>query len=460
MKNLESLAEEKISKLIIKYSIPAILSMLITSLYNIVDRVFIGSINGVGGLAIAGLGVTMPIFTLIVSFGVLISMGATTNIAIKLGEGNHEEAEKYLGNAVLFSVIISIFIMIIGLNFINPILNVFGASYDTIIYAREYISVILLGSVTCITGFTLNNIIRVDGNPKFAAKTMILGCLINIILDPIFIFKFNMGIKGAAIATVLTQVIIFAILIYYFLSEKSTIKIRRYNLKLDFKIIRKIIILGISPFIMELATSFVSLIMNNYLKIYGGDLAIGAMTIMSSIMQIVLLPLVGLSQGAQPIISYNYGAKEGNRVKQTFRLLFTYCLCYTGVMWIALMMAPGFFVSIFNDNSNLMDITTWSIKIFFGGVIASGAQIACQQTFLALGQAKTSLILALLRKIILLIPLALILPMIFENKLKWTLMAEPIADITAATITVICFVSFYKKKLSEDALGSDNVSKS
>lgn len=442
MKNLESLAEEKISKLIIKYSIPAILSMLITSLYNIVDRVFIGSINGVGGLAIAGLGVTMPIFTLIVSFGVLISMGATTNIAIKLGEGNHEEAEKYLGNAVLFSVIISIFIMIIGLNFINPILNVFGASYDTIIYAREYISVILLGSVTCITGFTLNNIIRVDGNPKFAAKTMILGCLINIILDPIFIFKFNMGIKGAAIATVLTQVIIFAILIYYFLSEKSTIKIRRYNLKLDFKIIRKIIILGISPFIMELATSFVSLIMNNYLKIYGGDLAIGAMTAINSIILIFIMPIFGINQGIQAIIGYNYGAKKYKRVKDTLKLSIIYSTVISIVGFLLIEIFPKVLVSVFSNDSQLMDVAIIGIRVYSLTLPLIGIILIGPAYFQAIGKIKQSMFLSVLRQIVVLIPILFILPRFIGLSGVW--LAQPITDLITTLIIVVLLVTEFK----------------
>ena len=448
----------KINNLLFRLALPAIIAQIVNVLYNIIDRIFIGRIPN-GEIAMAGVGVAFPIIMIISAFSALIGMGGAPLAAIKMGEKNNDEAEEILSNSFSALILLGIILTIVFTIFKEQMLWAFGASEATIKYSSDYLGLYILGTIFVQIALGMNPFVNTQGFAKTGMATVIIGAIINIILDPIFIFGFGMGVKGAALATVLGQCVSAIWVLKFLFSQKSILKIRKEYMIPKLKIIFQVVALGVSPFIMQSTESLVMIIMNNQLLRYGGDLAVSAMTIMSSIMQIVLLPLVGLSQGAQPIISYNYGAKEGNRVKQTFRLLFTYCLCYTGVMWIALMMAPGFFVSIFNDNSNLMDITTWSIKIFFGGVIASGAQIACQQTFLALGQAKTSLILALLRKIILLIPLALILPMIFENKLKWTLMAEPIADITAATITVICFVSFYNKKLSEDALGSDNVSK-
>lgn len=448
----------KINNLLFRLALPAIIAQIVNVLYNIIDRIFIGRIPN-GEIAMAGVGVAFPIIMIISAFSALIGMGGAPLAAIKMGEKNNDEAEEILSNSFSALILLGIILTIVFTIFKEQMLWAFGASEATIKYSSDYLGLYIFGTIFVQIALGMNPFVNTQGFAKTGMATVIIGAIINIILDPIFIFGFGMGVKGAALATVLGQCVSAIWVLKFLFSQKSILKIRKEYMIPKLKIIFQVVALGVSPFIMQSTESLVMIIMNNQLLRYGGDLAVSAMTIMSSIMQIVLLPLVGLSQGAQPIISYNYGAKEGNRVKQTFRLLFTYCLCYTGVMWIALMMAPGFFVSIFNDNSNLMDITTWSIKIFFGGVIASGAQIACQQTFLALGQAKTSLILALLRKIILLIPLALILPMIFENKLKWTLMAEPIADITAATITVICFVSFYKKKLSEDALGSDNVSK-
>lgn len=442
MKNIEILAEEKISKLLIKYSVPAILSMLITSLYNIVDRAFIGAIKDVGALAIAGLGVTMPIFTLIVSFGVLISMGATTNIAIKLGEGNRKEAEKYLGNAFIFSIIVALAIMVIGLSFINPILKIFGASSDTIIYAKEYISVILIGSVSCITGFTLNNIIRVDGSPKFAARTMILGCLINVILDPIFIFTFNMGIKGAAIATVLTQVIVFMVIIWYFLSNKSTMKLKRENFRLEIKTVKKIILLGIAPFLMELATSFVSLIMNNALKIYGGDLAIGAMTAVTSIVLIFIMPIFGINQGVQTIIGYNYGAKKYKRAKDSLKLAILYSTIISVIGFILIEISPRVFISIFSTDSELMNIAISGLRVYASTLPLIGVILIGPAYFQAIGKVKQSMFLSVLRQVIVLIPVLYVLPKFINLNGVWV--AQPITDIISAVIIVFLLVKEFR----------------
>lgn len=444
MKNIEILAEEKISKLLIRYSVPAILSMLITSLYNIVDRAFIGSIKGVGSLAIAGLGVTMPIFTLMVSFGVLISMGATTNIAIKLGEGNREEAEKYLGNAFIFSIIVAVLIMIIGLSFINPILKIFGASPDTLIYAREYISVILIGSITCITGFTLNNIIRVDGNPKFAARTMILGCLINVVLDPIFIFIFDMGIRGAAIATVLTQVIVFIIVIYYFFSEKSTIKLRKNNFRLEFKTVKKIILLGAAPFIMELATSFVSLIMNNSLKLYGGDLAIGAMTAVTSIVLIFIMPIFGINQGVQTIIGYNYGAKKYKRAKDALKLAILYSTVISTVGFVLIEIFPTIFIGIFSKDSELMNVAISGLRVYSLTLPLIGVILIGPAYFQAIGKVKQSMFLSVLRQVIVLIPILFILPKFINLSGVW--LAQPITDLISVLIIILLLVKEFNKE--------------
>lgn len=443
MKNIESLAEEKISKLLIKYSVPAILSMLITSLYNIVDRAFIGSIKDVGPLSIAGLGVTMPIFTLIVSFGVLISMGATTNIAIKLGEGNRKEAEKYLGNAFIFSIIVALAIMVIGLSFINPILKIFGASSDTIIYAKEYISVILIGSVSCITGFTLNNIIRVDGSPKFAARTMILGCLINVVLDPLFIFTFNMGIRGAAIATVLTQVIVLIVIIGYFLSDKSTMKLKRENFRLEIRTVKKIILLGIAPFLMELATSFVSLIMNNSLKIYGGDLAIGAMTAVTSIVLIFIMPIFGINQGVQTIIGYNYGAKKYKRAKDSLKLAILYSTIISVIGFILIEIFPSIFVSIFSTDLELMSVAIGGLRVYALTLPLIGVILIGPAYFQAIGKVKQSMFLSVLRQVIVLIPVLYILPKFMNLNGVWV--AQPITDILSALIIVFLIVKEFKR---------------
>lgn len=448
MKNKEiNLGEGKVSSLLFKLALPAIIAQLVNVLYNIVDRIFIGRIPN-GEIAMAGVGVAFPIIMIVSAFSALIGMGGAPIAAIKMGAKDNDEAEKIMSNSFSMLIIIGAILTVIFLIFKEPILYAFGASDKTINYAIDYLTLYLIGTIFVQIALGMNPFVNTQGFAKIGMLTVMIGAVINIVLDPIFIFVFNMGVKGAALATVCGQLVSALWVLKFLFGKTSVLKIRKKYLVPKLNVILPVIALGVSPFIMQGTESLVIIIMNNQLSTYGGDLAIGAMTIMSSIMQIVMLPLMGLSQGAQPIISYNYGAKKIDRIKSTFKLLLISCLVYTGVMWALLMIVPKMFVLIFNSNPDLVEITAWSIKIYFAGVIMFGAQIACQQTFLALGQAKTSLILALLRKIILLIPLAFILPNLFEEGLKGVLMAEPVADILAATITVICFIIFYKKKLN------------
>lgn len=444
-----NLGEGKVSSLLFKLALPAIIAQLVNVLYNIVDRIFIGRIPN-GEIAMAGVGVAFPIIMIVSAFSALIGMGGAPIAAIKMGAKDNDEAEKIMSNSFSMLIIIGAILTVVFLIFKEPILYAFGASDKTINYAIDYLTLYLIGTVFVQIALGMNPFVNTQGFAKTGMLTVMIGAVINIVLDPIFIFAFNMGVKGAALATVCGQLVSALWVLKFLFGKTSVLKIRKKYLVPKLNVILPVIALGVSPFIMQGTESLVIIIMNNQLSIYGGDLAIGAMTIMSSIMQIVMLPLMGLSQGAQPIISYNYGAKKMDRIKSTFKLLLISCLVYTGVMWALLMIVPKIFVLIFNSNPNLVEITSWSIKIYFAGVIMFGAQIACQQTFLALGQAKTSLILALLRKIILLIPLAFILPNFFEEGLKGVLMAEPVADILSATITVICFIIFYKKKLNID----------
>ena len=444
-----NLGEGKVSSLLFKLALPAIIAQLVNVLYNIVDRIFIGRIPN-GEIAMAGVGVAFPIIMIVSAFSALIGMGGAPIAAIKMGAKENDEAEEIMSNSFSMLIIIGAILTVGFLIFKEPILYAFGASDKTINYATDYLTLYLIGTIFVQIALGMNPFVNTQGFAKTGMLTVMIGAVINIVLDPIFIFVFNMGVKGAALATVFGQLVSALWVLKFLFGKTSVLKIRKKYLVPKLQVILPVIALGVSPFIMQGTESLVIIIMNNQLSLYGGDLAIGAMTIMSSIMQIVMLPLMGLSQGAQPIISYNYGAKKIDRIKSTFKLLLISCLIYTGVMWALLMIIPRMFVLIFNSNPDLVEITAWSIRIYFAGVIMFGAQIACQQTFLALGQAKTSLILALLRKIILLIPLAFILPKFFEDGLKGVLMAEPVADILAATITLICFIIFYKKKLNID----------
>jgi putative MATE family efflux protein len=448
-KQATDLGKGGVSKLLFQLALPAIIAQLVNVLYNIVDRIFIGRMPN-GELAMAGVGVAFPIIMIVSAFSALVGMGGAPLAAIKMGEKDNDGAEKIMTNSFSTLVMIAVILTVSLLIFKENILLAFGASNDTIGYANDYIGIYLIGTLFVQIGLGMNPFINTQGFAKIGMITVLIGAIINIVLDPILIFGFNMGVKGAALATISAQFVSAIWVLLFLIGKKSVLKIRKQYIIPRLKVVGPILILGISPFIMQATESLVIISMNNNLAKYGGDLAIGAMTIMSSVMQIILLPMMGLTQGAQPIISFNYGANKLDRVRKTFKLLLISCLVYTTIMWGAIMMFPQVFVSIFNSNSQLVEITVWSMRIYFAGILLFGAQIACQQTFLALGQAKISMILALLRKIILLIPLIFILPIYFENKLQGVLTAEPIADIIAAIITILCFSIFYKKTLSVD----------
>lgn len=441
-----NLGEGSVGKLLLSLALPAIIAQLVNVLYNIVDRIFIGRMAN-GDIAMAGVGVAFPIIMIISAFSSLIGMGGAPLAAIKMGEKDNEGAEKIISNSFSTLVIIGILCTIIFLIFKEKILLAFGASETTIGYAIDYLTIYLFGTVFVQIALGMNSFINTQGFAKIGMITVVIGAIINIVLDPIFIFTFNLGVKGAALATILSQFVSAIWVLTFLFGRKSILKIRKEYLAPKLKVLLPITALGVSPFIMQATESAVLISLNNKLQMYGGDLAVGAMTIMSSIMQIVTLPILGLSQGAQPIISYNFGAKNIDRVKKTFKLLLISCLFYTFTMWGAIMLFPEFFVGIFNNKPELVEITAWSMRIFFGGIIIFGAQIACQQTFLALGQAKISLFMALLRKVVLLVPLIFILPIFVssENKLAAVLWAEPISDIIAALTTSIVFTIFYKR---------------
>lgn len=441
------LGKESIGRLLLKLATPSIIAQLVNVLYNIVDRIFIGRMQN-GDVAMAGIGVAFPIVLLVSAFAAFVGMGGAPLAAIKMGEKDNNEAEKIMTNSFSVLLIIAGILTVIFMIFKEPILWKFGASESTIKYATDYLGIYLIGTVFVQIALGMNPFVNTQGFAKIGMMTVTIGAIINIILDPILIFGFNMGVKGAAVATIVAQAVS-AIWVLRFLTGKKTIlKLRKKYLKIDIKTMKPVFALGIAPFIMQSTESLVLVSLNSQLQKYGGDLAVGAMTIMSSIMQIITMPLMGLTQGAQPIISYNYGAKNLDRVKKTFKLLLLTCLSYSTLIVVLLMLFPDFFVSIFNNKPELMEITTWSIKIYFAGMFIFGAQIACQQTFLALGRAKISLFLALLRKVVLLVPLIFILPNFTENGLFGVLLAEPVADIIACATTVISFAVFYKNTLS------------
>ena len=448
MKKTNDLGKGNIGKLLISLAAPAIVAQLVNVLYNIVDRIFIGRMDN-GELAMAGVGVAFPILMLISAFSALIGMGGAPLCAIKMEEKNNDEAEKIMSNSFSMLLIIAVILTTGFLIFKEPILWAFGASEATIGYALDYLSIYVLGTIFVQIALGMNSYINTQGFAKIGMMTVVIGAVINIVLDPIFIFVFDLGVKGAALATVAGQMVSALWVLKFLFGKKSILKIRKKYMVPDLKVVGSTMALGVSPFIMQSTESLVLISLNTRLSVFGGDIAVGAMTIMSSIMQIILMPLQGLAQGAQPIVSYNYGAKQMDRVKKTFKLTLISCLSFTVIMCSLLMLFPNLFVGIFNNEPELVAITTWAIRIYFLGIFVFGAQIACQQTFLALGQAKISLFLALLRKVVLLVPLIYILPNLFQDKLMGVLVAEPIADIIATLTTVTCFMVFYKKKFKD-----------
>ena len=456
MRGQARLGEEKISKLLMEFSIPAIIGMVVNTLYNIVDRMYIGNIKDIGGLALTGVGITMPIMTIIMAFGMLIGIGTSARISLKLGEHKREEAEKHLGNAFTLIIIDSVLITIIGLVFMHKILGLFGASADTEIYAREYMQIIFFGTIFNMLSFGLNHSIRSDGSPKVAMLSMLIGAGTNIILDPIFIFVFGMGVRGAAIATVISQVVSTIWILYYFTKGKSNLKIKREYLSLDKAIVLSIFSIGVSPFSMQIAQSIVQVLANNALKTYGGDLAIGAMTIINSVAMIFMMPIFGLNQGSQPIIGYNYGAEKYKRVKQAVKSATIVATIIVSIGWIITQTAPYLLISIFNRDEQLVGIASTGMRIFLLMLPVVGAQVISSNYFQSIGKAKISMFLSLLRQVILLIPCLIILPKIFGLTGVW--LAGAVADGLSSLITlIIFFMSVRKLKDKEEIVEKEAV---
>lgn len=443
-KDKSGLGTDKISKLLFKMALPAILAQAVNLLYNLVDRMFIGRIPGIGALALTGVGLTFPIIILITAFAALVSMGAAPRASIMLGKNNKEEAEEILGNSFSALIIVSIILTALILMFGKSILMTFGASPDTIGYALEYIRIYAMGTIFVQLSLGLNAFITAQGFSNISMQTILIGAVLNIILDPILIFGFNMGVKGAALATIISQGVSALWVVRFLLSKKTTIKIKKKNLKLKKNIILPSILLGLSPFIMQITESILAVVFNTSLQKYGGDLAVGTMTILTSVMQFSILPLIGLTQGSQPIISYNYGAGNLRRVRDTFNLLLKLSIAYSTILWLFIMFKPSIFARIFTTDIDLINMVIPSLRIFMSMSFLFSIQIACQQTFISLGYAKISIFLALLRKVVLLIPLIYIMPMFLTgNKVNAIFLAEPISDTIAVIVTSIAaYINF------------------
>ena len=443
MSNQKHLGEAPIGKLLLQYSVPAIIGMIVNALYNIVDRMFIGNIPNIGSLAITGVGITMPIMTIILAFGMLIGIGATANISLNLGKGNRPTAEKLLGNAFTLSIIVGLAIAIVGTICANPILNLFGASENTLFYAKEYLNIILLGCTFNILSFSLNSTVRADGNPKMSSLTMVIGCGTNIILDYVFIFIFNLGVKGAALATIIAQAIRFFIILYYYTIGNSNLKLKVENFKLKKHLVTMTFAIGIAPFATQIANSLVQVIANNALKTYGSDLAIGAMTVISSLNIVFMMPIFGINQGCQPIIGFNYGAKKYKRAKETFKYA-TMAACVICIIGFTIIQSfPTQIISLFNNDPKLTNLAMRGIRIYLLMMPIVGINIVATSYYQSIGKAKVSMFVSLLRQVILLIPFTIILPKFIGLDGVWA--AGACADSLSVIITLILLRKEFKQ---------------
>ncbi len=448
MEDKNALGTAPVGRLMVKLAVPAIVAQLVNALYNIVDRIYIGRMEDVGDIALTGLGLCFPILMFISALAALVGMGGGSRAAIRMGEGDNDAANEILGNCAALTLVISVVVTVVFQLCKTPMLYLFGASDNTIGYAEGYLGIYLWGTLFVQIALGLNNFITTQGFSAFSMATVLIGAGINIALDPVFIFGFHMGVRGAALATVIAQGASAVWVLAFLLGRRTRLKLQPRFFRLKASVLLPVAAIGVSPFIMQSTESLVNISFNASLQRYGGDVAVGAMTICSSVMSVLSMIFQGLAQGAQPIIGYNYGAGRLDRVKKAFRLLFTSGVVYSAAMWGLLRLFPQVFVGVFNDKPELVDKGVWALGIYTACFFMMGIQFSCQQTFVALGQAKVSLFLALLRKIILLIPLIFILPHFLSDKVFAVFLAEPVADFLAAATTGVIFFARFPRILA------------
>ena len=446
------LGTQPVGRLLVKLAVPTVIAQLVNMLYNIVDRIYIGHMPEVGAAALTGVGVCMPIILIISAFSCFTASGGAPRASISMGRGDIKTAEKLLGGCFSMQIIISLILTVVFSVFGRDILSAFGASENTLGYAADYMGIYALGTVFVELTLGLNAFITAEGNAKTAMLTVIIGAAANIILDPVFIFGLDMGVKGAALATVVSQAISCVWVISFLSGKKSVLRLKKENLFPGAKLILPCVALGASTFVMQASESVIAVCFNSSLLNYGGDIAVGAMTILTSVMQFAMLPMQGVAQGAQPILSFNFGAGNAGRVKKAFRLLLIVCLSYSFLLWGFIMLFPSAFASIFANDSSLVSYTADALRIYCAVLCLFGIQIACQMTFVSIGSAVCSIVVAVMRKFVLLIPLIYIMPHILSNKVNAVYAAEPVADVLAITFTVILFSVMFTRAMKK--LGS------
>ena len=442
------LGTEPIGKLLVKLAVPTVVAQLVNMLYNIVDRIYIGHMPGDGSLALTGVGVCLPLIMIISAFAALVASGGAPRASIAMGKGDHDLAEKLLGGCFTLQIVISAILTAVLLIFSRDLLLMFGASENTIGYAADYMRIYAVGTLFVQLTLGMNAFITAQGFATTGMLTVLIGAVANIALDPLFIYGLGMGVRGAALATVISQGLSCVWVVCFLRGKKTLLRLKRENLLVSAKIILPCVALGLAAFIMQSSESMISVCFNSSLLRYGGDVAVGAMTILSSVMQFAMLPLQGIAQGAQPISSYNYGARNADRVRQTFRLLLRVCLVYSMVLWAGIMLFPRGFAGIFTPDAELLDFTARALRIYCAMLFLFGIQIACQMTFVSIGNAPCSILVAVLRKFVLLLPLIFLLPSLLPDKVTAVYLAEPVADVIAVTCTALLFSRQFKKALA------------
>lgn len=446
-KDNEFLGTEPVGRLLFRLAIPTIVSQVINMLYNIVDRIYIGHMGADGDMALTGVGVCMPIILFVSAFAALISSGGAPRASIFMGQGDKKSAERTMGGCFSLQIVVSLILTAIILLFNRPLLLTFGASENTIEYASSYMAVYALGTVFVELTLGMNAFITAQGFAKVSMVTVLIGAVSNIILDPIFIFAFHMGVRGAALATVISQGISAVWVTRFLASGRSILRLNRDSVKIRPALVLPCVALGVAPFVMQASESVISVCFNSSLLKYGSDVAVGSMTILYSVMQFAMMPLQGLAQGAQPISSYNFGARNPARVRQVFKLLLVTSLAYSTTLWALIMAFPQVFITMFNSKPELVTFASRALRVYCAVMFIFGAQIACQMTFVSLGKAAASAVVAIVRKFVLLLPLIYLMPLLMEDKAMAVYTAEPVADVLAVTFTVILFSIEFKKAL-------------
>ena len=446
----EFLGKEPIGKLLLKLALPTVAAQLINMLYNIVDRIYIGHIPKIGADALTGVGVCMPLIMMVSAFAALVGFGGSPRVSIAMGKKENDSAEKILGNCFTTQILVSLVLTVVLLVWNRDLLMAFGASENTIGYGTRYMNIYSIGTIFVQLTLGMNAFITAQGFARTGMLSVLIGAVSNIILDPIFIFGLNMDVQGAALATIISQALSCIWVISFLFGRKTILKIRKKNMRLAASVIFPCLALGASTFIMQASESVISVCFNASLQKYGGDIAVGAMTILTSVMQFAMLPLQGLGQGAQPIISYNYGAGSSKRVKDAFKLLLKISFGYALLLWALVMLLPGVFVRMFNSDPVLITFTKTALRAYLAALFMMGIQLACQMTFNSLGRAVESIIVAITRKFVLLLPLIFILPRIFtDNKTMAVYLAEPIADFLAVSFTIVLFTIQFRQALQK-----------